>query len=47
MIVVKLGARSHRTGKVFHVGHKTRTVSDGNDGRAKGWESTSTERAAC
>lgn len=41
MTVVKLGAKSYREGKVYHFSPKTLTISEGNDGWAKGWEKMS------
>ena len=38
MVIVKLGALSHREGKVFHFDHDTMRVSDGNSSWAQGWE---------
>lgn len=38
MVLVKLGARSYREGKVFHFDKETMTISDGNNSWAKKWE---------
>lgn len=45
MIVVKLGARSYREGKVFHFDRETMTISEANDSWANGWQRMSAERA--
>lgn len=45
MVLVKLGAKSYREGKVFHFDRESMTVSDGNAEWAKGWEKMSAERA--
>jgi len=46
MVIVKLGSKSYREGKVFHFDPQTLSVSDGNPGWATGWEKMSTDRAA-
>jgi hypothetical protein len=43
MVIVKLGALSHREGKVYHFDSDTLTVSDGNPGWAKSWEQLSSK----
>lgn len=45
MVVVKLGSRSYREGKVFHFDRDTMTFSEGNHSWAKGWQDMSAERA--
>jgi predicted dehydrogenase len=45
MVLVKLGAKSYREGKVFHFDPQTLTVSDGNSGWAQRWEKMSRENA--
>ena len=44
MVIVKLGALSHREGKVFHFDRDTMTVSDGNPGWASMWEEVDARR---
>ena len=41
MVVVKLGARSYREGKVFHYNPETHQISDGNADWARQWEARS------
>ena len=41
MVIVKLGALSHREGKVYHFDREKKVVSDGNSSWAKGWEKMS------
>jgi predicted dehydrogenase len=41
MVIVKLGAQSHREGKVFHFDRRTMTVSDGDPRWASQWEELS------
>lgn len=43
MVIVKLGALSHREGKVFHFDGDTMTVSDGNPNWARQWEQLSAQ----
>jgi predicted dehydrogenase len=43
MVIVKLGALSHREGKVFHFDRDTMTVSDGNPNWANRWEQLSAQ----
>ncbi len=45
MVIVELGARSYREGKVFHFDRETMTVRDGDGSWAKGWEQMSDDRA--
>jgi predicted dehydrogenase len=45
MVIVELGAKSYREGKVFHFDPATMSVSDGDSSWAKGWERMSAERA--
>lgn len=45
MVIVKLGARSYREGKVFHFDPAAMRISDGNNSWAKGWENMSQARA--
>jgi predicted dehydrogenase len=45
MVIVKLGARSYREGKVFHFDRETMTVRDGDGSWANGWEQMSDDRA--
>jgi len=45
IVVVNLGARSYREGKVFHFDHETMTVSEGDSSWADRWEKMSLERA--
>jgi len=45
MVIVELGAKSYREGKVYHFDPATMTVSDGDSGWSKGWERMSAERA--
>lgn len=45
MVVVKLGAKSYREGRVFHFDPESLTISDGNDGWANQWEHMSEDRA--
>jgi predicted dehydrogenase len=46
MVLVKLGAKSYREGKVYHFDPQTLTVSDGSADWARRWESMSQNRAA-
>lgn len=46
MVIVKLGSRSYREGKVFHFDPESLTVSDGNAAWAKSWEKMSADHAA-
>ena len=46
MVVVKLGARSYREGKVFHFDPESLTISEGDTSWAKTWEQMSYDRAA-
>lgn len=41
MVIVKLGSKSYREGKVYHFDRDTMTVSDGNPSWAKNWEKVS------
>ncbi|MCH2594921.1 MAG: Gfo/Idh/MocA family oxidoreductase [Pirellulales bacterium] len=45
MVIVKLGARSYREGKIFHFNSDTMTFSDGDASWAKKWEKMSADRA--
>ena len=45
IVVVNLGARSYREGKVFHFDPKTMKLSDGDRSWADRWERMSSERA--
>jgi hypothetical protein len=45
IVVVNLGARSYRDGKVFHFDDETMTVSDGDSSWANGWEEMSKRRS--
>ena len=45
MVLVKLGSRSYREGKVYHFDPETLTFSDGDSSWAKKWEAMSTARA--
>lgn len=45
MVIVELGAKSYREGKVYHFDSETMTVSDGGPSWSKGWERMSAERA--
>jgi hypothetical protein len=45
MVIVKLGAKSYRDGKVFHFDQDSMRVSDGSNSWAKGWEGMSGSRA--
>lgn len=45
MVIVKLGARSYREGKVFHFDRETLTISDGDSSWANGWQKMSAEGA--
>lgn len=43
MVIVKLGSKSYREGKVFQFDRDTLTVSDGNPSWAKSWEQLSAQ----
>lgn len=43
MVIVKLGSKSYREGKVFHFDRNTMTVSDGNPSWANSWEKISAQ----
>ena len=43
MVIVKLGARSYREGKVFHFDSDTMTISDGDSSWSEGWQKMSAE----
>ena len=45
MVVVKLGARSYREGKVFHFDRENLSFSNGDDSWCKGWMEMSANRA--
>jgi hypothetical protein len=45
MVIVKLGSKSYREGKVYHFDRDSMTVSDGNPDWATGWENMSKDRA--
>ncbi len=45
MVIVKLGARSYREGKVFHFDRDTMTISDGNSSWSENWQKMSAEGA--
>jgi len=44
MVIVNLGARSYREGKVFHFDPESSTITEGNTGWARKWENMSKER---
>jgi predicted dehydrogenase len=46
MVLVKLGAKSYREGKVYHFDPQTLTVSDGSADWARRWEQMSQQRAS-
>ncbi len=45
MVIVKLGARSYREGKVFHFDRETLTISEGDSSWANGWQQMSADRS--
>jgi len=45
MLIVKLGARSYREGKVFHFDKESMTISEGDGSWAKKWETMSADGA--
>ena len=46
MLIVKLGAKSYREGKVFHFDPVTMSVSDGDSSWSQHWEEMSQQKAA-